>query len=100
MPLIIKVPWLQTPRRVAALVELVDLAPTIWELAGLSSPLDETFDGLSLVSLLSGEKTIIKPAAFSQYVLHCCLLSLALLPFSSFDRSPTCVLTTVWNHVS
>eukprot|EP00035_Acanthoeca_spectabilis_P010426 m.184831 g.184831 ORF g.184831 m.184831 type:complete len:217 (-) comp15018_c0_seq11:2020-2670(-) len=67
VPLIMKVPWLQTPKRCNALVELVDLAPTIWELVGLDPPQGEDFDGVSLVPLLSGATVTVKDAAFSQY---------------------------------
>jgi len=68
VPLIIRVPWLPSaPRRSAALVELVDLAPTIWELAGVPRPAMEAFDGISLVPLLAGAQPSIKSAAFSQY---------------------------------
>ena len=35
--------------RVAGLVELVDLLPSIAELAGVVLPADETFDGVSFV---------------------------------------------------
>ena len=53
-----------------ALVELVDLAPTIAALAGLEMPTNETFDGTSLVPLLyatNASNRSVKDAAFSQY---------------------------------
>jgi len=72
VPLIIKVPWLNTSGRSDALVELVDLLPTIVELGGLTLPVGETpFDGLSLVPVLTkGGPTKVKDAAFSQYPRH------------------------------
>ena len=57
VPLVISAPWLQQQqqqqRRTNALVELIDLAPTIAELAGVPLPTNEQFDGTSLVPLLS-----------------------------------------------
>merc|ERR1712110_1107974 len=53
VPLIIRAPWITSGGRAAGLVELVDLAPTIAELAGLSLPTDETpYEGVSLVPML------------------------------------------------
>lgn len=87
VPLIIAAPWIapaqQQQRRTNALVELIDLAPTIAELAGVPLPAAEKFDGTSLVPLLSlpptqrrkpAESDAVtsavgwsKDAAFSQY---------------------------------
>jgi iduronate 2-sulfatase len=68
VPLIVKVPWLnKTVTRSDSLVELVDILPTVAELAGISLPEGETFDGTSLVPLLVKEEATIKNAAFSQY---------------------------------
>jgi iduronate 2-sulfatase len=77
VPLIIRAPWLSSGsqrvrRRSSELVELVDLLPTIAELASVSLPPDETFDGVSLVPLLTeGGRSMAtwrdKPAAYSQY---------------------------------
>merc|ERR1712066_301587 len=54
--------------RAAGLVELVDLAPTIAELAGLSLPTDETpYEGVSLVPMLKSPDAEVKHTAFSQY---------------------------------
>jgi iduronate 2-sulfatase len=71
VPLIIRAPWLSSGARAAGLVELVDLAPTIAELAGVSLPTNETpFEGISLVPMLKNPKAEVKQAAFSQYPRH------------------------------
>ena len=76
VPLIIRAPWLAPhATRVAELVELVDLYPTIAELAGLDLSPHETLDGVSLVPLLGGRRkddggddgVWTEKAAFSQY---------------------------------
>ena len=53
--------------RSAAIVELVDVLPTIAALAGLTLPVNESFDGVSRVPLLLGEGGDDDAAAFSQY---------------------------------
>ena len=45
------------PRRSAALVELVDLAPTMAALAGIPMPEGEVFDGVSLVRKALSHRT-------------------------------------------
>lgn len=67
VPLIIRAPWLSNGGRAAGLVELVDLAPTVAELAGIDMPDDEEFDGTSLVPMLMQPETQVKQIAFSQY---------------------------------
>lgn len=77
VPLIIRVPWMQTIPRYSYPVELVDIYPTICDLAGIPLPQGEDFDGISLVPYLSvisdvdGNPTVAnttpKIAAFSQY---------------------------------
>jgi iduronate 2-sulfatase len=90
VPLIISAPWIQQQQpRSSDLVELVDLLPTITNLAGLPLPENETtpFDGMDMSVLLvqaaatgissdggfgsSGSPNLVKPfgftAAFSQY---------------------------------
>ena len=63
VPFIIRAPWIpNAPRRSAALVELVDLAPTMAALAGIGLPAGEVFDGVSLVPLLDGSAQTVKPA--------------------------------------
>ncbi|MDA9858689.1 sulfatase-like hydrolase/transferase [Rubripirellula sp.] len=66
VPLIVKVPAMAEPgKSSSALVELVDLYPTLAELAGL--PIAESLDGDSLVSILKHPTQSIKSVAFSQY---------------------------------
>lgn len=63
-PLIVRAPGMQ-PGRSRALVELVDLYPTLCELSGL--PIDDGLEGHSLVPLLDDPDRSWKSAAFSQY---------------------------------
>ncbi|MSP15071.1 MAG: hypothetical protein EXR73_00420 [Myxococcales bacterium] len=58
VPLLIHVPGLES-RTVATPVSLVDLAPTMLELAGLAVPAD--LQGVSLVPLLRGEESEPRP---------------------------------------
>lgn len=64
-PLIIKAPQTLAGLRTNAPTELVDVFPTLCELAGLSTP--EQLDGQSLVPLLKKQAAIVKPFAISQY---------------------------------
>ena len=74
VPLIIRAPWIPTsPRRSAALVELVDLAPTVAALAGIRLPADEVFDGVSLVPLLDGTAHTVKPAVSAHASVCACV---------------------------
>ncbi|NJB85953.1 iduronate 2-sulfatase [Lewinella marina] len=68
VPLMIHTPTMPEASRGAktdALVELVDLFPTLVELAGLEQP--EQLEGQSFVPLLADPNREWKPAAFSQY---------------------------------
>jgi iduronate 2-sulfatase len=65
-PLIISVPGGTNPgSSTPALVELVDLHPTLCELAGLQTPID--LEGLSFMPVLQNPKRPWKRAAFSQF---------------------------------
>ena len=64
IPLIVKAPGFK-PGRTRALVESVDIFPTLCELTGL--PLDAGLEGLSFVPLLKNPNRKWKQAAFSQY---------------------------------
>ena len=62
VPLLVHAPWLPSSygRRSSQLVELVDLLPTVCELAGVALPTNQSYDGVSLVPILragDGDKT-------------------------------------------
>src|ERR1051325_8144609 len=66
-PLIVSVPGLKTAgQRTRALVEFVDIYPTLAELSGL--PLPPHLEGTSFAPLLSNPAQPWKKAAFSQYL--------------------------------
>ena len=71
VPLLIHVPWLpqSANRRSSELVEMIDLLPTLIELANLTLPTNQTYDGVSLVPALTNGKntTTRKNSSFSQY---------------------------------
>lgn len=62
--LTVRAPQIQKARKTDAIVELVDLYPTVCELAGLKTT--QTLDGKSFVDVLKGKEKG-KEAAFSQY---------------------------------
>ena len=64
-PLILRAPGQRTGQRTAALVEFVDVYPTLCELAGV--PMPENLEGTSVVPLLSDPGRPWKTGAFSQY---------------------------------
>jgi iduronate 2-sulfatase len=65
-PLMIRAPGAKANGRASdALVEFVDIYPTLCELAGL--PVPKTLEGKSLAPLLNGSATKVKDAAFSQF---------------------------------
>lgn len=70
VPLIIKVPG-QAGGRADGLVELVDIMPTVADLAGIPLPEGEGFGtkqaGVSLTPILTGTSPDVKSVAFSQY---------------------------------
>jgi iduronate 2-sulfatase len=63
-PLIVRVPG-QKPGRTEALVEMVDIYPTLCELCGLAR--DEELQGHSFAALITDPDRNWKSAAFSQY---------------------------------
>jgi arylsulfatase A-like enzyme len=64
-PLIIVAPGMKAGRRCDALVEYVDIFPTLCDLAGISEP--GYLEGTSLKPLLENPQTPWKTAAFSQW---------------------------------
>lgn len=68
-PLLMRVPWIEgiAGTRTSLLAELVDIMPTLADLAGIPIPEDQGFplEGVSLVPALTGSE--VKNAAFSQY---------------------------------
>ncbi|QDT97067.1 sulfatase [Gimesia aquarii] len=66
VPLIIRAPQMQASGKTSrALVEFVDIYPTLCELAGI--PLPDHLEGTSFKPLLENPNRRWKPAAFSQY---------------------------------
>ncbi|XP_065192923.1 iduronate 2-sulfatase-like [Sycon ciliatum] len=68
VPMMIRAPWIEgsAGKRTSALAELVDLYPTLAELAGLPAP-TENIQGQSLSKLFTDQTTPVKTAAFSQF---------------------------------
>ncbi len=62
VPLLMSIPGME-PGRSASIVELVDIYPTLSELAGLPTPAD--LHGSSLVPILKDPAATVKPAAMS-----------------------------------
>ncbi len=70
VPLLVRMPGRASPRRVAAPVTLLDLAPTLLELAGGSGPgeLGEDLDGMSLLGLLGDGAAPRSAGVFGEYL--------------------------------
>lgn len=94
VPLIIRVPGMKTAgQRTRALVELVDLYPTLAELAGL--PLPPHLEGTSFLPLLKNPGQPWKKAAFSQYLRKGSAASMGKGPLSFDGRS---IRTDRWRY--
>ena len=65
VPMLLSAPGFKAGQRTAALVEFVDIFPTLCVLSGV--PIPPTCEGASMVPLLRDPKQAWKQAAFSQY---------------------------------
>jgi len=65
VPFMISAPGYRTGQRTGSLVELLDIFPTLCDLAGL--PIPDDLDGTSLMSILKNPETSVRPFARSQY---------------------------------
>ncbi len=83
VPLIVSAPKVHNPGRAArGVVELIDLFPTLTDLAGLAPP--KGLDGTSLVRMLSASKDRVDGVAFTQHPRP-----------SYYDRSETGIPTAM-----
>lgn len=64
VPLIVLAPGLEGGRRVTEIVESIDIAPTLFELAGIEPP--ARLSGTSLTPLLAGETADADPSAYAE----------------------------------
>ena len=90
VPLIIKPPASSPlrPRRIAAPVETISVAPTILQLAGIQDSIQNQFQARSLVALMSHGQAREDQAAYGE----------TFYPFSSFGWSPLRSLQTARYH--
>ncbi len=65
VPLLISVPGMRQGFKTRSLAELVDIYPTLCDLAGLKKP--DHLEGQSLLPILKNPKASVKKAAISQY---------------------------------
>jgi iduronate 2-sulfatase len=72
VPLIVKAPWISgsAGRKAETMSELVDIMPTLAELAGIPMPKEAGLDGVSLVPALSDSNFQAKTSSLSQYPRH------------------------------
>ncbi|MDH3402005.1 MAG: sulfatase [Acidobacteriota bacterium] len=64
VPLIVVHPDLTSGRRIPALTQSIDIAPTLYELAGIEDP--PRMSGRSLVDVLEGESDRLRPDAYAE----------------------------------
>ena len=67
IPLVIRAPWMMKRRDSGALAQLMDLAPTCMELAGLSYDMDD-MDARSLLPILKGGDIELRSAQISELI--------------------------------
>lgn len=65
VPFIVKGPGLEGGKRVKGNIYLLDVLPTLCELAGIDAP--ETVEGISFVPVLKGEKEVVREVMYGVY---------------------------------
>ena len=65
VPLFFSVPWLEKGLKTASLAEMVDIYPTLCDLAKIEKPVH--LEGQSLLPVLKNPKTTVNQVAISQY---------------------------------
>lgn len=65
VPFIVKGPGLEAGKRVKGNIYLLDVLPTLCELAGIDAP--ETVEGISFVPVLKGEKEVVREVMYGVY---------------------------------
>ena len=65
VPFIVKGPGLEAGKRVKGNIYLLDVLPTLCELAGIDAP--ETVEGTSFVPVLKGEKEVVRELMYGVY---------------------------------
>ena len=65
VPFIVKGPGLEAGKRVKGNIYLLDVLPTLCELAGIDAP--ETVEGISFVPVLKGEKEVVRDVMYGVY---------------------------------
>lgn len=65
VPFIVKGPGLKAGKRVKGNIYLLDVLPTLCELAGIDAP--ETVEGISFVPVLKGEKEVVREVMYGVY---------------------------------
>lgn len=65
VPFIVNGPGLEAGKRVKGNIYLLDVLPTLCELAGIDAP--ETVEGISFVPVLKGEKEVVRDVMYGVY---------------------------------